>query len=48
MRSETNEWDDRIKLKGCEEDEMNREMGPQLAVQKHDRQIDGWPYQFEH
>ena len=43
-----NERGDRIKLKGCEEDEMNREMGPQLAVQKHDRQIDGWPYQFEH
>ena len=34
MRIETNEWDDTIKLKGCEEDEMNREMGPQLEVEK--------------
>ena len=29
-----NERGDRIKLKGCEEDEMNREMGPQLEVKK--------------
>ena len=34
MRIETNERGDTMKLKGCEEDEMNREMGPQLEVEK--------------
>lgn len=48
MRTETNERDDGIELKGFEEDDMNREIGPQLEVKKSDRQRDGWPYQLKH